>query len=127
VATAQAVATTASAGSMFASFTLRLNSAILALSMNATSVAFADVVVETSATQPVTLTSGVACPRTINLRNFDEQRFHNVGGSILDNLESEPGDDFKYRGLSHRNASGGRSTNDLEQRLGKRHGFYRPE
>jgi hypothetical protein len=66
VATAQAVAMTASAGSMFASFTLRLNAAILALSMNATSVAFADVVVETSATQPVTLTSGVACPRTIN-------------------------------------------------------------
>jgi hypothetical protein len=57
VATAQAVTMTASAGSVFKSFPLQLNAAILALSINATSVAFGDVVVNTPATQSVTLTS----------------------------------------------------------------------
>ena len=66
VATAQAVTMTASAGGMFTSFSLQLNAAILALSINATSVAFGDVVVNTSATQPVTLTSTGTVPVTIN-------------------------------------------------------------
>jgi beta-glucanase (GH16 family) len=57
---------TASAGGMLTSFTLQLNAAILGLSINATSVAFGDVVVNTPATQPVTLTSTGTGPVTIN-------------------------------------------------------------
>ena len=56
---------TASAGGMFKSFTLQLNAAILALSINATSVAFGDVQVNTPATQSVTLTSTGTVPVTI--------------------------------------------------------------
>ena len=66
VATAQAVTMTATAGSVVKNFTLQLNAAILALSINATSVAFGDVVVNTPATQPVTLTSTGTMPVTIN-------------------------------------------------------------
>jgi hypothetical protein len=66
VATAQAVTMTASTSGMFTSFTLQLNAAILALSINATSVAFGDVMVNTPATQPVTLTSTGTVPVTIN-------------------------------------------------------------
>jgi hypothetical protein len=51
---------------MFTSFTLQLNAAILALSINATSVAFGEVVVNTPATQSVTLTSTGTAPVTIN-------------------------------------------------------------
>jgi hypothetical protein len=65
VVTAQAVTMTASAGSVFKSFPLQLNAAILALSINATSVAFGDVVVNTPATQSVTLTSTGTVPVTI--------------------------------------------------------------
>ena len=66
VATAQAVTMTATAGGAVKDFTMQLNAAILALSVNATSVAFGDVVVNTPATQPVTLTSTGTVPMTIN-------------------------------------------------------------
>ena len=66
VATAQAVTMTASAGGVTKNFTLQLNAAILALSINATSVAFGDVTVNTSATQSVTLTSSGSLPVTIS-------------------------------------------------------------
>jgi len=66
VSTAQTVTLTASAGSMFTSFTLQLNAAILALSINATSVAFGDVLVNTPATQSVTITSTGTLPVTMN-------------------------------------------------------------
>ena len=65
VATAQAVKMTANVGSVFTTFTLQLNTAIAALSINTTSVAFGDVVVNTTATQPVTLTSAGTVPVTI--------------------------------------------------------------
>jgi hypothetical protein len=45
---------------------LQLNAAILALSINATSVAFGDVVVNTPATQSVTLTSTGTVPVTVD-------------------------------------------------------------
>jgi hypothetical protein len=57
---------TASAGSVTKNFTLQLNAAILALTINATSVAFGDVPVNTPATQSVTLTSTGTVPVTIN-------------------------------------------------------------
>jgi hypothetical protein len=66
VATAQAVTMTASTSGMFTSFTVQLNAAILALSINATSVAFGDVVVNTPSTQAVTLTSAGTVPVTIS-------------------------------------------------------------
>ncbi len=66
VTTAQAVTTTASTGGVFKSYTLQLNAATLALSINAASVAFGDVVVNTPATQSVTLTSTGTVPVTIN-------------------------------------------------------------
>jgi hypothetical protein len=66
VANAQAVTMTASAGSVFKSFSLQLNAVILALSINATSVAFGNVVVNTPATQSVILTSTGTAPITIN-------------------------------------------------------------
>ena len=70
VASAQAVTITASAGGVMKNFTLQLNAAILALSINATSVAFGDVVVNTPATQPLTLTSTGTLPITINTATF---------------------------------------------------------
>ena len=66
VATAQAVTMTASAGGVSKSLTLQLNAAILALSINATNVAFGDVVVNTPATQSVTFTSTGTVPVTID-------------------------------------------------------------
>ena len=66
VETAQTATITASVGTVSKDFTLQLNAAIPALSINATSVAFGDVVVNTSATQSVTLTSTGTAPVTIN-------------------------------------------------------------
>jgi hypothetical protein len=66
VATAQAVTITASVGSMFTSFTLQLNTTILALSINPASVAFGNVVVNTPTTKSITLTSTGTAPVTIN-------------------------------------------------------------
>jgi beta-glucanase (GH16 family) len=66
VKTAQSVTITASLGTVLKNFTLQLNTAIPSLSVNATSVAFGDVVVNTSATQSVTLTSTGTAPVTIN-------------------------------------------------------------
>jgi beta-glucanase (GH16 family) len=57
---------TASAGSVLKSFALQLNAAVIALSINATSVAFGDVGVNAPATQPVILTSTGTVPVTIN-------------------------------------------------------------
>jgi Glycosyl hydrolases family 16 len=57
---------TASAGGVFKNFTPQLNAAILALSINSLGVAFGDVVVNTPATQSVTLTSSGNVPATIN-------------------------------------------------------------
>jgi beta-glucanase (GH16 family) len=51
---------------MFTSFTVQLNAAILALSINATSVAFGDVIMNTPATQSVTMTSTGTVPVTVS-------------------------------------------------------------
>ena len=65
VGTAQAVTMTASGGSVIKSLTLQLNAAVLALSINATSIAFGEVQVNAPATQSVTLTSTGTVPVTI--------------------------------------------------------------
>ncbi len=66
VKTAQAVTITASVGSMFTSFTMQLNATILALSINPSSVAFGNVVVNTPTMEQITLTSTGTAPVTIN-------------------------------------------------------------
>jgi hypothetical protein len=70
VETAQTATITASVGSELKNFTLQLNAAIPALSINATSVAFGDVVVNSAATQSVTLTSTGTVPVTISSANL---------------------------------------------------------
>lgn len=65
VTTSEAVTITASVGSMFTSYTLQLNATIVALSINPASVAFGNVVVNTPATESVTLTSTGSAPVTI--------------------------------------------------------------
>jgi beta-glucanase (GH16 family) len=82
VAAAQAVTMTASAGSMFKSFALQLNAAILALSINATSVAFGDVQVNTPATQPLTLTSTGTVPVTIGAATLTGTEFTLPGAAF---------------------------------------------
>jgi hypothetical protein len=64
VGTAQAVALKANAGNVSENFSLQLNAAVPTLSINATSVGFGDVEVNTSATQSVTLTSTGTAPVT---------------------------------------------------------------
>src|ERR1039457_1452381 len=67
VTTAQAVTITASAGGLSRTFALQLNASVPALSINATSLAFGSVVVNTTATpQPITLTSTGTVPVTIS-------------------------------------------------------------
>jgi hypothetical protein len=66
VATTQTVTITASVGSMFTSFTMQLNATILALSINPTSVAFGNVVVNTPTMQQLSVTSSGTAPVTIN-------------------------------------------------------------
>jgi hypothetical protein len=82
VAAAQAVTMTASAGSVFKSFALQLNAAILALSINATSVAFGDVQVNTPATQPLTLTSTGTVPVTIGAATLTGTEFTLPGAAF---------------------------------------------
>lgn len=82
VSTAQTATMTASAGGVFKNFTMQLNAAILALSINATNVAFGDVVVNTSATQPVTLTSTGILPVTVNVATLTGAGFTLPGAAL---------------------------------------------
>lgn len=82
VATAQAVTMTASAGSVSKTFTLQLTAAILAMSINATSVAFGDVEINTPATQPVTMISTGTLPVTINWAKLTGAGFTMLGGEF---------------------------------------------
>ncbi|MGA8671898.1 MAG: choice-of-anchor D domain-containing protein [Terracidiphilus sp.] len=82
VAAAQAVTMTASTGSVFTSFILQLNAVALALSINATSVAFGDVVVDTSLTQSVTLTSTGTAPLTVGGATLTGAGFTLSGSSL---------------------------------------------
>jgi hypothetical protein len=66
VASAQAVTLTATAGSVSKTFALQLNAAVPTLTINATSIAFGNVVVGAPATQSVTLTSTGTAPVTVN-------------------------------------------------------------
>lgn len=82
VAAAQAVTMTASTGSVMTSFTLQLNAAILALSINATTVAFGGVMVNTPATQSLTMTSSGTAPVTINGATLTGAGFTWSGGAL---------------------------------------------
>ena len=82
VATAQAVTMTATAGSVVKNFTLQLSAALFALSINATSMAFGDVVVNTTATQSVTLASTGTMPVTINGASLTGAGFTSPGAAL---------------------------------------------
>ena len=86
LATAQAVTMTASAGGVVKNFAIQLNAAILALSISATNVAFGDVVVNTSATQPVMLTSIGILPVTINGETITGTGFTLPGAALPSTL-----------------------------------------
>ena len=66
VTSAQGVTMMERAGNVLKSFMLQLNAAVLALTINATGVAFCDVPATTSATQPALLTSRGSEPVAIN-------------------------------------------------------------
>jgi Cep192 domain 4 len=66
VSSAQTVTLTASAGSVTKTFALQLNAATPTLSINATSVGFGDVTVNTPSTQSITLTSIGTAPVTVS-------------------------------------------------------------
>jgi len=66
VGTAQAATLTATSGSVSKIFALQLNAAVPTLSINATSIPFGNVQVNTSATQSVILTSTGTAPVTVN-------------------------------------------------------------
>lgn len=100
VTNAQTATMTASTGGTLKSFTLQLNAAILALSINATSIAFGEVPANTSATQPVILTSTGTFPVTINGANVTGTSFRlsgpafpttlNPGQQATLNIEFDP-------------------------------------
>jgi hypothetical protein len=86
VATAQVVTMTANAGGVMKNFTLQLNAAILALSINATGVAFGDVPIGTPATQSITLTSTGTVPVTISSATLMGAGFTLAGPALPDTL-----------------------------------------
>ena len=79
VATAQAATLTASAGGVSEGFALQLNAAVPTLSINATSVPFGNVEVNSTATQSVTLTSTGTAPVTINSATLTGTSFSLAG------------------------------------------------
>jgi hypothetical protein len=66
VSTAEAITLTATAGTVSKTFALALNAYVASLSINASSIAFGDVDLNTTATQSVTLTSTGAAPVTVS-------------------------------------------------------------
>lgn len=82
VSTAQTVTLTASAGSVSQPFTLHLNAAAATLSINATSIAFGNVNLNTPATQSVILTSTGGSPVTVNSGTVAGGGFSISGGSF---------------------------------------------
>jgi hypothetical protein len=67
VTTAQAVTLSANAGTISKTFALQLNAAVATLGINATSIAFGSVNLNTPATQTITLTSTGVLPVTVSL------------------------------------------------------------
>ena len=86
VGSPQAATMTASAGSVSKNFALHLNAAIFALSINATSLAFGDVVVNTPATESVTLTSTGTAPVTIDGATITGSGFTLSGAALPANV-----------------------------------------
>ena len=82
VSTAQTVTLTASAGSVSDTFSLLLNASAATLSINATSVAFGNVDLNTPATQTVTLTSTGSAPVTVSSATISGANFSFSGATF---------------------------------------------
>jgi hypothetical protein len=88
VSTAQAVLLTATAGTASQSFTLDLNAAAATLTVNATTIAFGNVDLNSPATQSVTLTSTGALPVTVSSVTISGTGFTFSGSSFPLTLNS---------------------------------------
>ncbi len=82
VSTAQAVTLKASAGTVSETFSLELDAYVATLTVNATSIAFGDVNLNTTATQSVTLTSTGAAPVTVSSVTISGTGFSFSGASF---------------------------------------------
>lgn len=82
VSSAQAATLTATTGSTSQTISLQLNAAAPALSMNATSIGFGNVVVNSPAVQQITLSSTGSAPLTVNSANVSGAGF-SVSGATL--------------------------------------------
>jgi len=80
VSTAQTVTLTASANSVAKTFALQLGAGVPTLSVNATTIAFGDVTLNTPSTQSVTLTSTGTAPVTVNAATVSGTGFTISGG-----------------------------------------------
>jgi hypothetical protein len=82
VSTAQTVTLTASANSFADTFTLQLGAGVPTLSINATSIAFGDVLVGSPVTQSVTLSSTGTAPVTVNAASVSGAGFSVSGATF---------------------------------------------
>lgn len=82
VTTTQSITLSANAGSVSLTFALQLNAAVPTLSVNATTIAFGDVNLNTPATQSITLTSTGTAPVTVNSATVSGTGFSLSGGSF---------------------------------------------
>jgi len=88
VSTAQAVTLTASSGTVTKTFGLELNAYVSTLSINATSIAFGNVDLNTTSTQTVTLTSTGTAPVTVSTVTISGTGFTFSGASFPLTLNS---------------------------------------
>jgi hypothetical protein len=88
VSTAQTIALTATAGSVSETFAVQLNAAVPTLSINATSVAFGNVTVNTPATQSITLMSTGSAPVTVNSATLTGTGYSISGATLPMTLNS---------------------------------------
>ncbi|MGA9061103.1 MAG: choice-of-anchor D domain-containing protein, partial [Terracidiphilus sp.] len=82
VSTAETVTLTASAGSVAKTFALQLGAAVPTLAINATTIAFGDVVLNTPATQSVTLTSAGTAAVTVSAATVSGSGFTVSGAAF---------------------------------------------
>jgi hypothetical protein len=89
VTTAQAVTLTATAGSVSETFSLQLEAYVPTLSINATSIAFGDVTLNTPATQSLTLTSTGTAPVTVSSATISGTGYSVSGATFPLTLSAE--------------------------------------
>ena len=91
-------------------------------SISATSVVFGNVVVNTPATQTLTLTSTVRCARNDQRSSAHGFGLHSIGSHFPDHIESRPDSDAQCAVRSGCRGVGYRSTDHHQQLFDKQHG-----